>query len=328
MPSRAANPGCSRLSGGSNILVVRLGAMGDILHTLPAVATLRRSFPKARLTWMIEPRWRPLLEGNPAVDAIAEFDRAGGLGGMWRSARSLRDRGFDLGIDFQGLIKSAAAMRLAGPSSRWGRSNARESAARLFYTDTVEVGEGHIVDQHLELARAAGAVDRDLSLPLPPGRPEGSLPEGPFVLASPFAGWASKQWPIENYAELAEKLPLPLVLNVPPGSEPQSSKLRVHVSGIAGLIDATRRAAAVVGVDSGPLHLAAALRKPGVAIFGPTDPARNGPYGGTLTVLRTPGAETTYRRDQDHAASMRAITPTQVAETLRVCLAGADMGDR
>jgi heptosyltransferase-1 len=303
--------------------------MGDILHTLPAVATLRRSFPNSLITWLIEPRWRPLLDGNPAVDAVAEFDRAGGLGGMWRSARALRGRGFDLGIDFQGLIKSAAAMRLAGPPSRWGRSSPRESAARIFYTDTAGVGEGHIVEQHLELATAAGAVDRDVSFPLPPGLPEGVLPEGPFILASPFAGWVSKQWPIGNYAELAKILSLPLVLNVPPGAHdklPQS--VGIHVSGIAGLIDATRRAAAVVGVDSGPLHLAAALGKPGVAIFGPTDPARNGPYGGSLTVLRTPGAETTYRRGRNYAASMRVITPTQIAESLRVCLAQADMGHR
>ena len=82
-----------------DILVVRLGAMGDILHTLPAVATLRRSFPQARLTWLIEPRWRPLLEGNPAVDEIAEFNRAGGLTGMWSSVRALRHRARDVGID-------------------------------------------------------------------------------------------------------------------------------------------------------------------------------------------------------------------------------------
>jgi len=90
-----------------------------------------------------------------------------------------------------------------------------------------------------------------------------------------------------------------------------------HLSSIAGLIDATRRAAAVVGVDSGPMHLAAALRKPGVAIFGPTDPAVNGPYGGTVDVLRAAGATTSYKRESSIAPSMREITPRQVWSSLQ-----------
>ena len=310
------------------ILVVRLGAMGDIIHTLPAVSTLHASFPSARITWMIEPRWRPLLEGNSAIDEIAEFDRAGGLSGMWRSARALRTRAFDLGIDFQGLIKSAGALRVAGPARRWGRRHPREALARWFYTSSSAVAEAaHIVEQHLELARAAGAYNRTIAFPLPPGWPEGVLPAGRFVLASPWAGWVSKQWPLENYSALArrlgDELGLPLVMNVPPEPAEAIENLPgvlMHRSGLAGLIDATRRAAAVVGVDSGPLHLAAALGKPGVAIFGPTDPARNGPYGGSLAVLRQAGAETSYRRDAGHAASMRAITPGEVFERLRGCL--------
>lgn len=312
----------------SRILVVRLGAMGDIVHTLPAVASLRRTFPRARITWLVEPRWRPLLDGNPDVDEVAEFDRAGGLGGMWRSARALRPNGFDLGIDFQGLIKSAAALWQSGALVRWGQHDPREWAAGLFYTSRApEALVPHIVERHLELAHAAGATERCLAFPMPPGQPEGTLPEpGRFVLASPLAGWVSKQWPLENYGELAtmlqRELGLPLVLNVPP-AEATSVAARahgpvsMHSSGIAGLIHATRQAAAVVGVDSGPLHLAAALAKPGVAIFGPTDPARNGPYGSTLSVLRAPNTETSYRRENEYAASMRTITPAAVFERLR-----------
>ena len=301
--------------------------MGDILHTLPAVATLRRSFPQARITWLIEPRWRPLLEANPAIDEIAEFDRAGGPGGMWRSARALHGQQFDLGIDFQGLIKSASALRLAaGSAVRWGKQHPREWPARWLYTNTAAVTDSlHIVEQHLELTRAAGGHQQCLEFPLPPGRPEGTLPPGPFVLASPLAGWVAKQWPLESYGELARKLArelsIPLVLNLPPGSEVAARgvpSVAIHISGIAGLIDATRRAAAVVGVDSGPLHLAAALSKPGVALFGPTDPARNGPYGGSLQVFRVAGAQTSYRRDAtSHAASMRTISPDEVFQCLR-----------
>src|SRR6185503_17140703 len=176
----------------------------------------------------------------------------------------------------------------------------------------------HVVDRSLELAAAAGATTLVHTFSIPPGRPEGDLPEGDFVLASPLAGWPAKQWPLEHYAALAERLRrdlgIPLVLNLPIGADVPGTL--VHRSGIPGLIDATRRAAAVVGVDSGPMHLAAALAKPGVAIFGPTDPARNGPYGGSLRILRAPGASTSYKRDVAIDESMRRVPPAQVFGSL------------
>jgi heptosyltransferase-1 len=142
------------------------------------------------------------------------------------------------------------------------------------------------------------------------------------VLANPFAGWVSKQWPIEHYEELArmlEQAGLSLVVNVPHSRAQEMqrfARLKIHVSGIPGLIDATRRATAVVGVDSGPLHLAAALGKPGVAIYGPTDPTQNGPFKSRLTVLRAENVSTTYQRDAEIHPSMRQITVNQVAEAL------------
>ena len=157
------------------------------------------------------------------------------------------------------------------------------------------------------------------------GTPEGSLPAQPFVLASPLAGWGSKQWPVERWSELAAMLDLPLVVNGPPSSQSELSAIKgasVHLSSVAGLIDATRRATAVVGLDSGPLHLAAALAKPGVALFGPTDPARNGPYGTSFRVLRDPRAVTDYHRRDEPDASMRTITPAMVAEALHDVLQG------
>lgn len=309
------------------ILVVRLGAMGDIIHTLPAAATLRKSFPGAHITWLVEPRWRALLAGNPHIDEVAEFDRSGGPLGMARSAWALRKRGgFDLGIDFQGLLKSASALLLAGAVGRWGQQDPREKPARLFYTRTAgHEGAVHVVEQHLALTRAAGAAQLDIVFPVPAGRAEPASeqlpPDGQFMLASPLAGWGSKQWPAERFAEVArgaqQRFGWPLVLNLPDNAAwdcPPGAVL--HRSSIEGLIDVTRRAGAVVGVDSGPVHLAAALGKPGVAIFGPTDPARNGPYGGTFTVLREPGAATSHRRDSTPTAGMRAISAEAVLDAL------------
>jgi heptosyltransferase-1 len=158
--------------------------------------------------------------------------------------------------------------------------------------------------------------------PLPPGRPEGDLPSGDFVLASPLAGWGSKQWPLDHYRSLAARLRrelgIPLVLDGPPGADFAAVEGAIpHHSSLPGLIYATRRATAIVGVDSGPLHLAAALGKPGVAIFGPTDPARNGPYGESLRVLRTGAAATTYKRRASIDPSMQNISPDEVFEVLR-----------
>ena len=351
------------------ILVVRLGAMGDVIHALPAVAALKQIHPGCHLTWLIEPRWLPLLEDNPFVDRVVTL-RRDSLGGLLETWRDLRARSYEFAVDFQGLIKSALSARAARPGRIYGfhRSQVRERAAAWFYSHTTLSRSAHVVDRNLDLALACGSGYRPAQLPvplpparpaqplfplppgrpggelppdrptqlpfplplgrpedelprpaqllfpLPPGRPEGELPPGDFFLASPLAGWQSKQWPLEYYVKLGERLKqetgIPLVLNGPPDST------LPHRSGLPGLIHATRRALAVVGVDSGPLHLAAALGKPGVAIFGPTDPARNGPYGGSLRVLRAPAATTTYQRGVRIDGSMRQITPAQVFDCL------------
>jgi heptosyltransferase-1 len=315
--------------GRPRILVVRLGAMGDVIHALPAVATLKHCFPQAHLAWVIEPRWAPLLAGNPFVDEVILFDRRLPAG-LLATGRRLRAGRFDTVVDFQGLIKSALLAALARPERIFGfhQSQVRERLAALVYSHRTRARSSHVVDRNLELAAAAGASRPLIAFPLPPGAPEATLPEGEFVLASPLGGWAAKRWPLEYYGDLARlvrrELGLPVVLNGPPGQADAFRSLPetfVHASGLDGLIYATRRATAVVGIDSGPMHVAAALGKPGVAIFGPTDPARNGPYGGTLTVLRSPAARTSYQRRNRIDESMTAITPEAVFEHLKARLA-------
>ena len=300
------------------ILVVRLGAMGDVIHALPAVASLKHSFPHSHLTWVIRPRWMPLLEGNPFVDQIVPLER--NVNGITSTWSRLRQQRFDLAVDLQGLVQSALVTFAARANRVVGfhRSQAAERWASLFYSSEVVASSAHIVDRNLELAAAAGASSILRTFPLPDGSPESALPDGKFVLASPLAGWGSKQWPPEFFEQLAARLDVPLVVNGPPESAEMLGRIRgaqVHLSGLAGLIDATRRAHSVVGVDSGPMHLAAALSKPGVAIFGPTDPARNGPYGGSLRVLRPGDAVTSYKRIADNHA-MRGVSAAAVAEAL------------
>lgn len=305
------------------ILVVRLGAMGDVLHTLPSVASLRKSFPESHITWLISRKWMPLLEGNPSIDELVPFERQGPaeLLQTWRRLRDLRP---ELAFDFQGLVQSALAARASRAQALWGfdRNVAREPLASSFYTDSVRVTGPHRIERNLQLIAAAGASALTTESWIPEGRQEAALPRGRYVLASPFAGWRSKEWPIEFYDRLGGRLQaegLELVVDVP---ATQSQTVRsfkhatVHSSSVAGLIYATRNAVAVVGVDSGPLHLAAALKKPGVAIFGLTDPAQTGPFQSTIVVLREPQAATTYKRGRQSHSSMAAISVEQVWEAL------------
>jgi heptosyltransferase-1 len=323
----ASSNGGAKISAG--ILIVRLGAMGDVLHALPAAASLKHSFPSTPLTWVVESPWVPLLQHNSFIDRVIAIDRR--HPSTWlETLRELREQRFSIAMDFQGLLKSAVTASLARPDRIIGYNYAlaRERMAAWFYSNRVSTAAIHVVDRHLDIAAAAGAKNLLRQFPLPAGIPEGELPDGPFLLCSPFAGWKSKQWPLEYIArtarELKDRWNLPLVLN---GAVADREALQqvpdvwVHASGIAGLIDATRRAAAVIGVDSGPMHLAAALSKPGVAIFGPTDPRRNGPYGGSLQVLRSPRAPITRERgNYDRAStihpSMREVTPEQVIAAL------------
>ncbi len=288
-----------------SILAIRLSALGDIIHALPAIASLKLSFPSSKLALLIAPRWLPLVEGNPYIDEL--------IPPRLSTIRRIRPV---LAFDFQGLLKSAFIGRLARPLKLYGfdRSVARESLAPIFYTDAIPVTGPHRVERCLQLIAAAGASKLTQEAWIPPGRAEGTLPQKPFVLASPFAGWAGKQWPLENYNSLGELLSregLQLIVNVPPQNvrELEACKhLRVHTSSLSGLIDATRRAAGVIGVDSGPLHIAAALRKPGVALYGPTDPRLTGPFGGSMIVLRADNSETTYKRHARIHSSMHKIT--------------------
>ena len=309
---------------GSNksIVVVRLGAMGDIIHALPAVASLKQSFPERRLVWIVARKWAQILEGNPHIYEIVPFERRG-KGSLYRSWRTLRAIEPEIAVDLQGLIQSAFVARATRPKRLIGlqHAQAREPLAALFYTQRVKTSGPHIVETNLQLAAAAGATELTEQAWLPSGKAEGELPSGGFVLASPYAGWASKQWPLENYGRLARALRaegLPLLVNVPPGlgEKLRGMDFEIHESGLPGLIDATRRATAIVGVDSGPMHLAAALGKPGVAIFGPTDPLRNGPFRSRMAVLRDTAAQTSYQRDGEIDASMRAIRVEQVKEAL------------
>ncbi len=327
-------------------LVVRLGAMGDIVHALPAVASLRASFAGARIDWLIEPRWRELVELNPNVTNVLTADTRAWRESPWGSAtwqsvralrRTLRGADYDVALDFQGLLKSAALARLSGARRRLGFdwSNLKETAASAFYNESVHPAEGvHVVEMNLALAGAAGAEKTTVQFPLPVTPEDEAAVETmlaqhhlrEFAVLSPGGGWRSKCWPVERYAQvhnhLARERGWRTVLNAGPGEEAlveefiaQARVTRpVHLPlSLRQLVAMIRRARLLISGDTGPLHLAVALGTPVVSLYGPTDPARNGPYGGRSIVIHHRELATiTYKHESKPSPAMLAITVEEV----------------
>lgn len=320
-------------------LLVRLGSLGDIIQALPAASALRDAFPEARIDWLIEPKWRRLLEGNPDLTEIIPLEKKS-ASGLISTIRKLRAARYTCAIDFQGLYKSALPAFASGAPRRIGfpSTYAREGFASMFYTDKINPRGAHKVDHNLTLAEAAGAAARTSSPRFPLTlRPEDEKQVtqelarhniADFYVLNPGGGWRSKCWPPERYGELHHRLAAQLgwrsVISFGPGEERLAQELVsaagtlppvVLPLGLGPLMALLRRAKFVVSADTGPLHLASALGTPVVGLYGPTDPARNGPYGGTSVVIRNPSkSETTYRRGASYSSPMLSITVDQVAD--------------
>jgi heptosyltransferase-1 len=294
----------------TDILLVRLGALGDIVHAIPVAAALRRAYPAARIDWLVSAKHQEVLELVPAIDRrIAVTDRAGtGRGATWLSAiRDLRRRRYDLAIDLQGLLKSAIVARLSGAARVLGfnRKYARESLATAFYTEIHDPGgDGmyaatetrHVVDINLGVLSAIGIPVGPAEFPLAVSdtavaRAVGDQIGGDYALLNPGAAWANKRWPPARFGALAvalrERRGLRSVVLWGPGERPLAEAAVAGSAGaamlspqtaIADLVALARHAAVMVSGDTGPTHLGAAVATPLVGIYGPTRPERNGPW--------------------------------------------------
>jgi ADP-heptose:LPS heptosyltransferase len=336
-------------------LVVRLGSLGDIVHTFPAVAALRESFPASEIIWLTHPRYELLVQTSGLASKIWTTETRE-ISSLIKTIREIRAASFDTAIDYQGLWKSASLPFLAGVKRRIGFSpeSVREFGVPLLYTDRVHATSAHIADQNGELSKCAGARNSvaNFRLDPPPLQPE-ELSKyfrrditKKYVVLSPGGGWRSKCWPPERFGALCKKifqsLSLPCLLNYGLDEEDLASKVRA-ASGAADpilfngelgpLMSILRCAVCVIGGDTGPLHLAVALGTPVVALFGPTDPARNGPYRHTSSsataaqssdrrdpqdiVLRAPNVVTTHSRQNRTHPSMLEIQIETVFEAVR-----------
>jgi len=354
-------------SGVERLLIVRLSALGDVIHTLPAAQALREAFPRAMIGWLIEERWAELLcapgtprrgprsEQRPLVDwvhvvnlrkwrsSLAAIPTLQEIAKTWNDVRSVR---YDAAVDLQGAIRSALLARWSGADAVYGAAEPRESPASLWYTRHAIAHGAHIVEQNLAVAEAVAQK----KLPMPrvelPHNPEaerrinqvlGEARSHGFAILSPGAGWGAKRWPAERFGRVARALAaegVPSILNHGPGEEALAREAEAASAGtaraiecsISELIALTRRANLFIGGDTGPMHLAAALQVPVVAIFGPTDPARNGPYGTQSVVLRNPASPTTHARRAQPDEGLLEIGVDTVVEAARTLLAHGKSG--
>jgi heptosyltransferase-1 len=329
------------------VLIMRLGAMGDILHALPAVAALRQAHPDWYLGWAVEPRWGPLLSADdgqmPLVNRIHLVKAKDWARSPFRTAtlreiralrRGLRAERYDLCIDLQGAVRSALAGRLAGAPRMVGEDSPREWAARWLFDKRVPTQGVHMIEQAVEVcAAAAGEPLSPVLPPLPVNHEAERWADGvlrdvgrrPVVLLSPGAGWGAKRWPAERYGAVARDLHQQgclVLVNAGPEERAIAAEV-VRASGdvalapeftLERLIALTRRVCLVIAGDTGPLHLACALGKPVVGIYGPTDPGRNGPFGVPFRVLRHPESKRDHTRHAEPEAGLLTITPQQVLE--------------
>ena len=271
-----------------SILVIKPSSLGDIVHTLPAVAAIHQAYPDAEITWVVNPEWTTLLRGNPDVNHVHIFPRGeftglnapGTLFPWLKKTRSLRP---DVALDFQGLLRSALIGKISGAREFWGMSDGREGS-RLFYGRTAKVdGRAHAVDRYLKLAEAFGASVRELRFPLPSGDPLPRFdPFPPFVLLHPFSRGNRKSLRpsvVEKFCEAFDPIRVVIVgKSARRIAVPENCVNLLNQTTLLQLIWLIRAARFVISVDSGPMHIAAAVTSRLVSIHTWSDPRRVGPY--------------------------------------------------
>jgi heptosyltransferase I len=291
---------------GDRFLIVRLGALGDVIHGIPAAAALRAAFPTARIDWLVDPKYVGLLGCVRGLDDRIGLDPRAGMSSLLSVLGELRGRNYSAAIDLQGLVKSAVLARLAGAGRTIGfaRAQLREPAARFFYTSTVDTtGALHVIRQNLALLSAVGVKTDVVAMPLDvPSTVASQLvgeefSEG-YIVLNGGAAWPNKRWPPERLGAVAAALyarfEMRSVVLWGPGEQELATAIAAASAGTATLAPQTsivdvlsivRSARLVVSGDTGPVHLAGAVGTPVVGLYGPTNPLRNGPWSAADVVV-------------------------------------------
>ena len=331
-----------------NVLIVRLGALGDLVHAVPAAAAIRAAHPDARIDWLVDAKHRAIVDLVAVVDRSIAIERRS-AGGWFDVVKRLRGEHYDWAVDFQGLIKSGLLARASGARriAGFSKDQLRETSARVFYTDVEGLPpdgrEGHVLRKNLRLLRTMGIEDarvtfpfRRVDSPALAAVRTGAEGDRPFALVNPGAAWPNKRWPPADYGHVAAFLRdihgLRSFVLWGPGETATAQAVVDASEGaarlapqttVADILALSAAAAIVVSGDTGPLHIATAAGAPTVSIFGPTDPDRNGPFDpADLTVSRFPACRCHYRRRcHEHNWCLAGIPASEVTEAIRQRLA-------
>lgn len=312
----------SGFSRTENVLIVRLGSLGDVVHAIPVAAALRNHFPHAHIDWAVDPRYVELLDHVESLDRRIALDPRsmfGGASGLMSRLRELRQARYDVVIDLQGLLKSAILARAvnAGRTIGFPRAHLREPLARLFYTDAPDPGPAaHVIHKNLALLEPLGVTDRRVRFPIRIEQTPtvtsvaGRMGTSGYAILNPGAAWPNKRWPADRFGTLATLLQretgLRSIVLWGPGEQTLAASVAAASAGaadiappttITDLVGIARGAALMVSGDTGPLHIGAAVGTPIVSLFGPTRSERNGPWSERdLTVARTATCSCLYER--------------------------------
>ena len=294
----------------TNVLIVKLSAIGDVIHALPVSYAIKETFPYAKVTWVVEPPAYDLLTMNPYVDKIILFEKkefktfSGFVERFFPFRKEIQSESYDAVLDLQGLFKSAAIAFFAKSNIKLGICNMRELSNKVSKPVIGEHAQGHIVERYLDTARAIGCRVKDVTFPIEIPREEiynardimknAGLDENkPYVVFAVGANWANKRWRTDFFAELGDWLYNLKVMPVLIGGGETDFKIAadiyaamqnspvnlVNKTNLKQLAYVIENARLVIGGDTGPVHLAAGLKIRTLMLMGPTDANRNGPYG-------------------------------------------------
>jgi heptosyltransferase I len=343
-----------------NILIIKLSAIGDVVQSLPFLETLRNTFPGARIDWVVEEPSSQILLGHPAIDRVivsqrktwqkkmlVPADRILVLNQIYRFLSELRRYRYDWIIDLQGLFKSGVITGLAKGGRKVGMSGSREGARLFLNEPAVPVDyEHHAVDRYLKVAEYLGCDPVGRCSPVPFAEPErqavdrlleqAAADKRPLVAVNPMAKWPTKIWEIDRFAAVASRVARELgaaivftgsdndraVIHRAVGMMPDPPLNLAGRTTLKQLAYLYTRCRVLVTTDTGPMHIAAAMGCPVVALFGPTAPWRTGPYGDGHTVISSGmGCSPCFKKRCDHMTCMKEIGVDQVVEAVRRVLA-------
>ena len=292
------------------ILLIKPSSLGDIIHGLPVLKALRNKWPDAKISWVVKDAYVDILNGNPLIDELILLIKSSLTTSIFSFRKKLRHGSFDLAVDMQGLFRSGLIAFLSGAAVRIGFSNARELAS-LFYTHKVDAPLNlHAVDRNLKLAAALGCEVQEIEFPINFNRETEQealgflqniqLDKGkPLVTFVPGTRWEKKRWPLNSFSLLGDLLIEKMGAGIIVAGSRQENRLIHEIRSamknpsaeavdfsLTKLTALLSKSDVVVTNDSGPMHIAVAMRTPVVALFGPTDPVRTGPYSKKCLIIQ------------------------------------------